>query len=60
MCLAVIDPVIAADAPGNRTASHSRELVDMALRCSIKLKDGPKAFELAEKSKEYVRGPLSP
>lgn len=56
MCNSVMGAVAAADAPGNRTGSHSRELLDMAMRCALKLQDHRNAGELADQSKEYVSG----
>ncbi|KAG8851343.1 hypothetical protein FRB96_009408 [Tulasnella sp. 330] len=53
ICNSVIGAVAAADAPGNRTGSHSRELLDMAMRCALKLQDHSRAGELADQSKEY-------
>ncbi|KAG8983976.1 hypothetical protein FRB94_012300 [Tulasnella sp. JGI-2019a] len=53
ICDTVMGAVAAADAPGNRTGSHSRELLDMAIRCALKLKDHQRAGELADQSVEW-------
>lgn len=58
ICDIVLDAVEEADGPNNRTSSHSRELLDTALRCAIKLNDKEKILLYAERSRDYVRTSL--